>query len=77
MCKNAGSQPVRGWCRGFGQYSGSAPFDNKESGFNSVVNLQGIYTDINDKISPKLSAMGSWTNDTIGVLGGISIYNKN
>jgi TonB-dependent receptor len=52
------------------------PFDNKESGFNSVVNFQGVYTDINEKVSPKLSALGSWTNDTFGVLGGISIFNK-
>ncbi|HEY6529077.1 MAG TPA: TonB-dependent receptor [Cellvibrionaceae bacterium] len=52
------------------------PFDNKESGFNSIVNVQGVYTDINSKTSPKLSAMGSWTNDTFGVLGGVSIYNK-
>lgn len=53
------------------------PFDNKEQGFQSVVNVQGIYTEINEKTSPKLSALGSWTNDTIGVLGGISLYNRN
>jgi len=52
------------------------PFDNKESGFQSVVNVQGVYTEINEKTSPKLSAVASWTNDTFGVLGGISVYNK-
>lgn len=67
---------LEGGAAGLVNIRAARPFDNKESGFNSVVNLQGIYTDINDKISPKLSAMGSWTNDTIGVLGGISIYNK-
>lgn len=53
------------------------PFDNKEQGFQSVVNLQGIYTEINEKTSPKISAVGSWTNDTFGVLGGLSLYNRN
>ncbi|AQT58926.1 TonB-dependent receptor [Cellvibrio sp. PSBB023] len=52
------------------------PFDNSEQGFHSVVNAQGVYTDINNEISPKLSALGSWTNDTFGVLGGISVFNK-
>ncbi|GGY64952.1 TonB-dependent receptor [Cellvibrio zantedeschiae] len=53
------------------------PFDNKEQGFQSVFNVQGIYTEINEKTSPKLSALGSWTNDTFGVLGGVSLYNRN
>jgi TonB-dependent receptor len=52
------------------------PFDNEERGFQSVVNVQGVYTEINEKTSPKLSALASWTNDTIGVLGGVSVYNK-
>lgn len=67
---------LEGGAAGLVNIRAARPFDNKESGFQSVVNLQGNYTDINDKVSPKLSAMGSWTNDTIGVLGGISIYNK-
>lgn len=53
------------------------PFDNKEQGFQSVVNVQGIYTEINEKTSPKASALASWTNDTFGVLGGVSYYSRN
>jgi TonB-dependent receptor len=53
------------------------PFDNKEQGFQTVLNVQGVYTEINEKTSPKVSALASWTNDTIGVLGGVSVYNKN
>lgn len=52
------------------------PFDNKEQGLQSIVNVQGVYTEINEKTSPKLAALVSWTDDTIGVLGGVSLYNK-
>jgi TonB-dependent receptor len=52
------------------------PFDNNEGGFQSAVNVSGVYTEINTSISPKISALGSWTNETFGVLGGVAIYNK-
>lgn len=52
------------------------PFDSSEEGFSTTVNAQTIYTDINDKISPKLSALASWRNEKVGVLGGVSLFNK-
>ena len=67
---------LEGGAAGVVNIRNARPFDNSEQGFHSVVNAQGVYTDINDEISPKFSALGSWTNDTVGVLGGISVFNK-
>jgi TonB-dependent receptor len=52
------------------------PFDNSDEGFQTTLNAQAIYTDINDEYSPKISALASWRDEKFGVLGGISLYKK-
>ena len=48
------------------------PFDNP--GTHLTYQLQGEYNDISDKISPRGSLIGSWTNDegTFGAMVGVS-----
>ena len=67
---------LEGGAAGVVNIRNARPFDNNEGGFNSAVNVQGIYTEVNKETSPKLSALASWTNDTFGVLGGVALYNR-
>lgn len=67
---------LEGGAAGVVNIRNARPFDNNDGGFNSVVNVQGVYTEVNKETSPKLSALASWTNDTFGVLGGVALYNR-
>jgi TonB-dependent receptor len=52
------------------------PFDNP--GTHLTYQVQGSYTEINEKTSPRASVTGSWTNDsdTFGVLVGLAAVNS-
>lgn len=67
---------LEGGAAGIVNIRNARPFDSDNGGFQAVVNAQGVHTEINDKISPKFSGLASWTNDTLGVLGGIALFNK-
>jgi TonB-dependent receptor len=46
------------------------PFDNPGTHF--TYQLQGNYGEISEEFSPRAALIGSWTNDTFGVLVGVS-----
>lgn len=74
--KTPTASQLEGGAAGVINIRNARPFDNNDGGFNSVVNVQGVYTEVNKETSPKLSALASWTNDTFGVLGGVALYNR-
>jgi len=54
----------------------SRPLDNKSSSFNYSV--AGLYDDLRGDVSPELSGVGHWVNDsgTVGFSGGVSYSDR-
>ena len=66
---------VEGGVAGVVNMRSARPFDNP--GTHASYQLQGGYGQESGKYSPRGAAMGSWTNDTFGVLAGVAaVRNK-
>ncbi|MET0496699.1 MAG: TonB-dependent receptor [Steroidobacteraceae bacterium] len=66
---------VEGGVSGVVNMRTARPFDNPGTRF--TYQAQASYGEESEDVSPRLAAMGSWTNDTFGVLVGIAgVHNK-
>ncbi|MBL4827329.1 MAG: TonB-dependent receptor [Spongiibacteraceae bacterium] len=51
-------------------------FDNPEPGFHFTYQLQGGYGELSEQTSPRAAMIGSWSDDTYGVLVGVTGANN-
>ena len=61
---------IEGGVSGVVNMRSARPFDNAVRGAHFTVQAQGTYGEIPAELSPRASLLGSWTNDTFGVLVG-------
>lgn len=67
---------LEGGISGIVNIRAARPFDYKEDGFHLNVNAENVFTEMESTSSPKVAALGSWRNDTFGVLAGVSHFKK-
>ena len=66
---------LEGGAAGIVNMRSARPFDNP--GAHLTYQLQGEYSEIGKNKSPRGALMGSWTNDTFGILAGVAAVQQN
>lgn len=74
--KTQSASLLEGGLSGVVNMRNARPFDTKDEGWSSTYQAQAGYSEINEKISPRVALTTSWRDDTFGVLFGLAAHNN-